>query len=120
MTKKKGLEAAENSPATKKDLSDIGKRLEGEIVAAKKDSSDLGQRLAIEIVNLQADVREIKATMVSHVEFRQGLATMTAIASRFDQEHKATLIHGQSLTEVEVRVADHERRLTTLESKAGL
>jgi len=74
------------------------------------------KRLAVSVVNLESDVREIKATMMTKEEFRQGLATMTGIASRFDQEHRATLFQGEALTDVQVKVRDHEARLRRLET----
>ena len=149
MTNKKALKAAGNGPATQQDLRTLGRglrneiaagrkdltaveqRLDGRIDALRQDLSDLGQRLdakidatakrlAIEIVTLQANGQRIESTMVTKDEFRQGLAVMTAIASRSDQEHKATLIHGQVLTEVQAELKDHEGRIHTLEAKAGL
>ena len=91
-----------------------------ESLAARIDAVDATtKRTAIQVANLQADVREIKTDMVTKDEFRQGLAAMTAIASRFDDEHRATLLHGQGLTEVQVGLKDHERRISGLEAKAG-
>jgi phosphate uptake regulator len=121
----------ESSPATRADirrLDDKIGRLDLKVDAGvrrldeKIDRLDLKvdsatARLAKEIVATQADAREIKATMATKTDVDRILAAVESFAGKAQAYDRAAVLHGQSLTEAEVTLRDHEKRLSVIEAR---
>lgn len=73
-------------------------------------------RVIVELMRLQADVREIRATMATKDDVRALLGPIHDLAAKFEAFGRMATIHGQALTEGQVTLKDHERRLRALES----
>ncbi|NNN05499.1 MAG: hypothetical protein HKL90_06330 [Elusimicrobia bacterium] len=76
-------------------------------------------RVIVEVVRTQADVREIKANMANLAtkdDIRNYVGTIQDFAAKVERSDRARILHGQALTEGQVTLKDHERRLRTLES----
>ena len=99
--------AAKNgdSPATKSDLESVRTEIKGDI-----------HRLSGAIVELQADMREVKSTMATKADINRIMSAIDSFAKRSEHDNRAVVLHGQTLTEVEVKLGDHEKRLARLES----
>ena len=129
------MDDLESSPATRADI----RRLDGKFDALDKkiDSSvrrldekidfsarrldekidSATARLAKEIVATQADVREIKATMATKTDVDRILSAVQAFAGKAQVYDRAAVLHGQALTEAEVMLRDHEKRLRVVEGR---
>ena len=82
---------------------------------AKIDAST--RRLSMEIVSIQADIRDMKDRFVTRDEFKYLVGLVEGIAGQFKGVRDDNLIHGQVLTEVQVELKCHEKRIKTLEDR---
>ena len=73
-------------------------------------------RVASELVNTQADVREIRRDMATKDDIKRVLNAIDAFAKKSENDDKSVALHGHVLTEVQVDLKDHEKRIKTLES----
>ena len=77
-------------------------------------------RVAMEVVKTQADVREIKETMATKLatkdDFNRIMQAIDEFAGDAKHYRQADISRGHTLIEVEVKMKDHEKRITTLES----
>ena len=80
-------------------------------------------RVAVEVVRNQADIREIKGVLATSIATKDDIGrVMTAIdsfAGKSQNAERAMVFHGQTLTEVEVKLKDYEQRIKTLETRPG-
>jgi len=108
--------------ATKADLDDaIGSvrldlqatkaELKGEIASVREATC----RVAKELVATQAGLRELQETASTKADIDRVLSAIDAFAGKARTYDVAVVLHGQALTEVQVGMKDHERRLSTLE-----
>lgn len=102
----------ESAAATKTDLHALDTALGGRIDGVDRTIA----RVAAEVVRTQADVREIKETMATKSDINRILSAIDTFAFKTESHDRASVIHGQTLVEVEVTLKDHERRLSSLES----
>ncbi len=90
-----------------------------DVSAIKTDIVRLDQkidRVAVALVKTQADVREIRHDMATKDDVKRILNAIDAFAKKSEHNDRAILLHGHVLTEVQIGIKDHERRLKTIES----
>ncbi len=109
-------------PATKADISllkaDIT-AVKADLTTVKADITGLDKkidRVAVALVNTQADVREIRHDMATKDDINRVLNAIDAFAKKSENYDKAVTLHGPILTEVQVGLKDHEKRLNIIES----
>ena len=95
----------ENQTATKGDLSELGARLDSKI-----------DRVAMEVVRTQADVRDIKAAMSTKDDVERIMRAIDGFAAQSIHYQRADATRGKAIIDLEIGMADHERRITGLES----
>lgn len=125
------MPASENKPATKSDLKKVETalkgdieaveaKLKGEIQSVKTELNKKIDKVAMELVRTQADVREIKETMATKMATKEDVSKILTAIDRFagkaEGYDRAAVLHGKSLTEHEIRISDHDKRLVRLES----
>ena len=103
--------------ATKTDLERFATKIDLERFATKDDLKETRRTLAIEIVKTQADVREIKETMATKNDVERILVAVEAFAGKAQVYDRAAVLHGHALTEAEVTLRDHEKRLRAIETR---
>ena len=105
-----------NQPATKADLQAVREDLKAVETSLDKKFN----RGAMEVVKTQADVREIKETMATKLatkdDFNRIMQAIDEFAGDAKHYRQADISRGHTLIEVEVKMKDHEKRITTLES----
>ncbi|MBI5624727.1 MAG: hypothetical protein HY924_13190 [Elusimicrobia bacterium] len=99
----------DNQPATRGELRAAVQQLDQKLDASV-------HRLAKEIVKSQADVAEIKANMATKGDVQRIMSAIESFAGKAQTYDRASAVHGQSLTELQVQVKDHEGRIKNLES----
>lgn len=123
-------------PATKTDLDELRRDLTAEIrqirsVMSTKDDiagmatkddivKILGRKvdnLIIDVIKLREGYHEIRTTMATKNDINRILNAIDAFAGKSEDSHRAILLHGQILTEIQITLKDHGRRLTALESR---
>lgn len=77
------------------------------------------RRVAIEVVNVQADVREVKKNMATRKDIERVLGAIESLSAKTETAMRAIVLHGQVLTEVQVKSKDHERRIKSLEVRSA-
>lgn len=78
--------------------------------------------LTIELVKTQADVRDIKDKMhgmATKTDIDRVLVAIDRFAGKAESYDRAKTLHGHALTEAQVTLKDHERRIKRLESGAA-
>lgn len=115
-----------DKPATKADISSLRTELKSDIslLATKTELDRLDKkidRVAAALVNTQSDVREIKNDMATKMatkdDISRVLSAIDAFAKKWDGQSNAVVLHGQTLTDVQVGLKDHEGRLKALEAR---
>ena len=107
--------------ATKVDLEPFAKKTDLERFATKADLDSVTARLAKGIVATQASVSEINEKMATMMTKKDGdriLAALQDFAGKAQNYDKVAALHGRSLTEAEVTLIDHEKRLRAIERRA--
>lgn len=98
-----------DKPATKADLQAVRSELKEDI-----------KRVAVAVVKTQSDIQEIRHDMAAKMSTKDDisrvLSAIDAFAKKSENYDKAVTLHGPILTEVQVGLKDHEKRLKTLES----
>jgi hypothetical protein len=94
------------SPATQADIA----RLDSKI-----DSSF--RRLAIEILDVRTEVRDLKSVVATKADIQRFVDAVENFAGKAQSYDAAKVLHGQALTDVQVQVNDHERRIKNLETR---
>jgi hypothetical protein len=90
--------------------------LKGDNQALKTELKGDIHRLSGAIIELQADMREVKSNMATKADVDRIMSAIDSFAKRSENDNRAMVLHGQTLTEVEVKLGDHEKRLARLES----
>jgi hypothetical protein len=109
-------------PATKADISLLRAELatKTELASVKTELTAQINRVVAALVSTQADVREIRNDMATKMSTKDDvgriLSAIDAFANKSENQSKAVALHGHVLTEVQVGLKDHERRIKTLES----
>ena len=121
--------AAKNgqTPATKGDIQSLRSELKSDMqelrTEFKSDTQALKtelkgdiHRLSGAIVDLQSDMREVKSSMATKADVNRIMDAIDSFAKRSEHYDRSQVLHGHALTEVEVTLKDHEKRLVHLES----
>jgi hypothetical protein len=100
----------------------LSDKVDGDVrrLDAKIDSATA--RLAKEIVATQADVRGIKETMktlATKSDVDRIIGAVEAFAGKAQVYDRASVLHGRALTEAEVTLRDHEKRLRAIEGRSA-
>jgi hypothetical protein len=110
----------DSSSATRGDVrrseENIRRELKEEVFSVRRD-------LSLEIVRLQSDVSGIRATMATLAtkdDVNRILDAVDAFAGKAQNYDRASILHGQTLTEVQVQMKNHESRITALESRPSV
>jgi hypothetical protein len=101
-----------DQPATKEDIT----KLDAKVDATAQSLSAKIDRVAMEVVRTQADVRDVKATMSTKNDVECIMRAIDGFTAQAVHYQRADATRGKALIDVEVSVADHERRITGLES----
>ena len=120
-----------DKPATKSDLQAVQSELKEDIQAVRSELKEDIQalrselkadikRVAVAVVKTQSDIEEIKHDMTTKMSTKDDisrvLSAIDAFAKKSENKDKAITLHGPILTEVQVGLKDHEKRLKTLEA----
>ena len=112
-------------PATKADISLLRAELatktelREEIAGLDKKIVGLDKkivRVAVELVNTQADIRRIEQSMATKKDVERIMDAIDSFAKKSENQENAVALHGHILTEVQVDVKDHEKRIKIIES----
>jgi uncharacterized coiled-coil DUF342 family protein len=106
--------------ATKDDLKKFATKDDFKRFATKAELDRVRRDLSIEIARTQADVREIKETMSTKSDIKRILDSIDAFAGKSVNYDRAATLHGQVLTEVQVKLKDHDQRIKSLEMRPPL
>jgi hypothetical protein len=118
------MENGGHLPATRSDLEGLrteiktdiqGLRVETGRMDAKIDSSF--RRLAIEIIDVRTELRELKSVVATKSDIKRLVDTVEGFAGKSQKYDAATVLHGQALTDVQIQMKDHERRIKGLEDR---
>lgn len=90
-------------------------RTEMGLLEAKIDSSV--RRLAKEIVDGRAETRELKEVVATKTDIKRFIDAVESFAGKAQSYDAAKVLHGHALTDVQVQMQDHERRITDLEAR---
>ena len=74
--------------------------------------------VTVALVKTQADVREIKETMATKSDVERILVAVESFAGKAQVYDRAAVLHGHALTEAQVTLRDHEKRLRAIETRA--
>ena len=89
-------------------------RLDAKIVSSVR-------RLAMEIVDVKTEVRELREVVANDVAMKADIKHLVDAVDRFAGKSQsydaAKILHGQALTDVQVQMNDHERRIKGLEDR---
>ncbi|HAM34824.1 MAG TPA: hypothetical protein DEB40_00745 [Elusimicrobia bacterium] len=91
----------EDQAATKGDLSELDAKID---------------RVALEVVRTQADLHEIKGSMSTKDDVERIMRAIDGFAAQAIHYQRADATRGKAIIDIEVGIADHERRITGLES----
>ena len=109
------------TPATKADLSNTRIELKTDIAnlrtELKEDIRTTRHDLALQIERTQNDLREVKAVMATKDDVSKILGAIDSFAGQVTDVQRAVVLHGQILTEVQVKLADNIRRTEALERR---
>jgi hypothetical protein len=114
------MEEGGSLPATQADIGrlamDIG-RLETGIgrIDAKLDSSV--RRLAKEIVEIKTELGDLKNVVATKTDIRRLVDAVEGFSGKAQSYDAAKTLHGQALTDVQVRIKDHELRIKGLDDR---
>ncbi|MBI5209902.1 MAG: hypothetical protein HY927_08020 [Elusimicrobia bacterium] len=98
---------------------DLRAELKADIRGLDKKLDASVHRLATEIVRTQADVRGLGdriTGLATKDDVRDILAAIESFACKGERYDRTAVLHGHSLTELQVQVRDHESRIKNLES----
>lgn len=101
---------------SKSDREALRAELKGDNQSLKKELKGDIHRLSGAIVELQADMREVKSNMATKADINRIMSAIDSFAKRSEHYDRAQVLHGHALTEVDVTLKDHEKRLAHLES----
>ena len=115
----------ENQPATKKDIAQLEAKFDAKLDATaerldqKIDAST--KRLALEIVktNGRMDDLEVRLTKTMSKNTDRILTALDRSARIMEADNRAVILHGSILTEVQLKLQDHDQRLIRLEGAPG-
>lgn len=99
----KRIDDIEQKMATKDDIKNM----------ATKD--DIG-RLSKQIIKNTEDIETIKQTMATKDDVRHILTAIDSFASKTEDHERKAITNTHRIKEIEPKVEDHEKRITTLES----
>lgn len=106
-------------PATKSDIDRLDNKIDSSIDRLEKKIDDSVSRLAKELVKTQADVRDIKTRMAglaTKEDVGQILNAIDAFSAKAVHYDRTAVLHGHALTEQDITLKDHGRRIKALES----
>jgi hypothetical protein len=103
--------------ALKTDLDRFASKTDAEFLRLDAKIDSATSRLAKEIVALQVDVREIRETMATKNDVDRILAAVESFAGKAQVYDRAAVLHGSALTEAQVTLLDHEKRLRSIETR---
>jgi chromosome segregation ATPase len=72
--------------------------------------------LAVQIVKTQGELSELRETVSTKEDIRKVLGAIQDFAARAEAYGRIATAHGQALTDDQITLKDHERRLRRLES----
>jgi hypothetical protein len=78
---------------------------------------DAVRRIARGVVVLQSDLSEVKERMATKADMHRILEAIDAFSGMARSFNDSKTIHGRSLTDAEVKLKDHERRIKGLEDR---
>lgn len=91
--------------------------LKTDISAVRTELRESVARLSLNIVNNQVEIREIKSAMATKDDIKRILDSIDDFSGKAVIYGRAAVLHGQAITELQVALKDHDRRLTTLETR---
>jgi len=94
----------------------MGAKLDAKIGAVDARLDAKIDRVAVALVRTQADVHEIKATMSTKDQMERLLRSFDDFAARAVHYDRADASRGRALVEFELKLGDHDRRISALES----
>ncbi len=100
--------------ASKDDLKAFATKDDLKSFATKDDF----HRLAREVVKIQGDLRDVKDNMATKKEILRLITTVESFAAGTADNRRTLLVYDKTLGEHRVRLDTHDRRLTSLESRA--
>ncbi len=103
----------------KSDLSAAKSELRGEIAAVRSELSASTRRLALEIVGTNARLDRVESSLRDEMT-RNTDRIMGAIddfAKKSEIANNAIVLHSRAITEMQVKLADHDRRLGAVEGR---
>lgn len=101
----------------KADLDDLRTDVKADLgrLDAKLDSSV--RRLAKEIIDGRTEFREFRAAAVTKDDFKRLFDAVEGFAGKTQSYDAAKILHGQALTDMQVQMKDHEKRIKGLEDR---
>ena len=109
------------------DLASTVQRIENEIKVLPAMQEDIRRldgslrRVVLEMVDVKEDLNFVKKKVVKLDSIEEKIEKLTEAMDRFSGKAQsydaAKTLHGQSLTEAQVKLNDHERRIKGLEDR---
>ncbi|MCB4790800.1 MAG: hypothetical protein LHV68_02830 [Elusimicrobia bacterium] len=112
MGKDKAKKTNENEPVTKKEFNE---RLDK--VDNRFDKNGIAlQNLAKAVLSNTEDIRIIKETMVTKHDHKRVIDTLDIIVKKMEDFENKGIINTHRINEIEPKIDNHEKRITTLET----
>jgi len=73
------------------------------------------RRLAIDNIDVRDELRELKGVVATKADIKHLVDAVESFAGKTQSYEAAKTLHGQVLTDVQVQIKDHERRIKGLE-----
>ena len=103
------------------DLGPAVQRIASEILPAMQGDIRLldgtCRRMAIEMIGVKAELGDLKTMYATKTDFQRLYDLVEGFAGKTHGLDVAKTIHGQALTEAQVKLIDHERRIKGLEDR---
>ncbi|HAZ08774.1 MAG TPA: hypothetical protein DCZ01_09705 [Elusimicrobia bacterium] len=120
-----GLREELETKVTKTELSNLREEMKSEFksvraeMSTKTELSEARRELALAILDTNKRIDYLEGSL--RTEMREGtsrvLQAIDAFTGKAQNSERAAVLHGQALTDVQVGMKDHERRITTLEAR---
>jgi hypothetical protein len=111
-------------PATQADLAGVKGDIESLRAVFKSDIGRLDakidssvRRLAMEIVDVKTELSELKSVVATKTDIKNLVDAVVSFSGKAQSYDAAKIIHGQALTDAQVLLKDHERRIKGLEDR---
>jgi hypothetical protein len=75
------------------------------------------RRLAKEIVDVKTELRELKGVVATKTDIKRLVDAVESFSGKAQNFDAARVLRGQALTDVQIQMKDHERRIKGLEDR---